>query len=600
MRSPWVVLQTDGARGLGLALAYALTAWLGLQLSYDHEAISLFWPPSGIAVGALLRWGWRYWPAIYLGALAINGVNNLASGAVLIAATNTLAPLMATFLLRRARIDPTFSHRRDVLHLLQIAPLTMTISATGGALAISLISTDGWATFVQHWLVWWLGDTVGVLLFTPLLLGFDGPALARLAWERWRELAALWTLALGTGLLVLLNPLIQGDHAVTLFLLLLPIQIWACLRFPLSIAMLLAAGLAGLAAQAALWRIGPFAVIGHRQGYELIWLFMTVMTIMALLITALQGERQAFERSLSAMLAQRTALLDTLGEGVLVVDREGRYLAHNRQFITLWRLPAELLESGDWAACGELIQRQVENPEHLQQLIGRESQASNSTFWDEIQLREGRLLEWRARPFEVAGAVAGTVISYRDVTERYQLEQALRTTNRRLVEALAEVERLADTDKLTGVWNRRRFDVRLHEEMERCQRYCQPLALVLLDIDHFKQVNDTYGHAIGDQALITVAQTIAGQLRASDTLARWGGEEFVVLTPLALSDALALAEKLRQLVAAQHIPPLTALSISLGVAESRRGESGEDLLRRADAALYRAKTAGRNRVMAAD
>ena len=73
MRSPWVVLQTDGVRGLGLALAYALTAWLGLQLSYDYDAISLFWPPSGIAVGALLRWGWRYWPAIYLGALPFSG-----------------------------------------------------------------------------------------------------------------------------------------------------------------------------------------------------------------------------------------------------------------------------------------------------------------------------------------------------------------------------------------------------------------------------------------------------------------------------------------------------------------------------------------------
>lgn len=153
-------------------------------------------------------------------------------------------------------------------------------------------------------------------------------------------------------------------------------------------------------------------------------------------------------------------------------------------------------------------------------------------------------------------------------------QQDLREANERLTRALAELECLADTDKLTGLWNRRKFDALLHSEVERCHRYHQPLALILFDLDHFKHINDNHGHIIGDRVLTSVAQTITRHLRASDTLARWGGEEFVILTPLRLNAAVALAEL-------------------------NMGENGEELLHRADAALYRAKATGRNRVAAA-
>ncbi len=164
------------------------------------------------------------------------------------------------------------------------------------------------------------------------------------------------------------------------------------------------------------------------------------------------------------------------------------------------------------------------------------------------------------------------------------------------------------TDPLTGVSNRRLFERRFGEETERCMRRREPLACLLADIDHFKSINDDFGHAVGDEALRRVANALAGELRATDVLARYGGEEFVILLPdTDPEQALAVAERLRARVAAIDFVPLEGrveLSISLGLACLNPAEpssgAGEDLLRRADAALYQAKAAGRNCVRSAD
>lgn len=159
-----------------------------------------------------------------------------------------------------------------------------------------------------------------------------------------------------------------------------------------------------------------------------------------------------------------------------------------------------------------------------------------------------------------------------------------------------ELARLSHTDVLTGVGNRRCFLERLAAEVTRARRHGGPLSVVLVDVDRFKQVNDTHGHGVGDAALAHVARSLVIGTRGSDLACRIGGDEFAVLAPeAALADAAALAERLRQAVG-ETPDGAPAVTVTLGVAELAPGDTPESLLARADAGLYRAKASGRNRV----
>ncbi|TXG00274.1 GGDEF domain-containing protein [Massilia arenae] len=160
---------------------------------------------------------------------------------------------------------------------------------------------------------------------------------------------------------------------------------------------------------------------------------------------------------------------------------------------------------------------------------------------------------------------------------------------------LARVTHLATTDALTEVANRRHGEHLLEQEIKRARRYRLPLALVSFDIDRFSQVNDSFGHPVGDIVLRTVANTARALLRASDVLVRSGGEEFLVIAPhTSAIDGLRMAEKLRAAIEQVEIPGCDHVTISLGVAQLGESESGDSLAVRANAALARAKRAGRN------
>ena len=160
----------------------------------------------------------------------------------------------------------------------------------------------------------------------------------------------------------------------------------------------------------------------------------------------------------------------------------------------------------------------------------------------------------------------------------------------------AQMHQMAHTDSLTGLVNRRAMGNRLEGELERAKRYDRPFALILGDIDHFKTVNDGHGHAVGDQVLREVAARLSAQLRTGDQIARWGGEEFLVLAPETdLNQAHALSQRLFDAIAASPVAGLE-ISLSIGVACYRRGDSIAVLLSRADEAMYRAKVAGRARI----
>jgi diguanylate cyclase (GGDEF)-like protein len=155
----------------------------------------------------------------------------------------------------------------------------------------------------------------------------------------------------------------------------------------------------------------------------------------------------------------------------------------------------------------------------------------------------------------------------------------------------------ATTDPLTGLHNRLKLGSTLSDEILRANRYQTPLSLVLFDIDHFKKINDTYGHPVGDQVLIQLARFVPNLIRSTDLLARWGGEEFLILAPGSDGPmAFQAAEKLRDAIGSSVFQQVRSVTCSFGVAQYAPGETAAELIARADAALYRAKTNGRNQV----
>lgn len=171
-------------------------------------------------------------------------------------------------------------------------------------------------------------------------------------------------------------------------------------------------------------------------------------------------------------------------------------------------------------------------------------------------------------------------------------------------EAMVSIRRLSQIDTLTGCFNRRFFNEQIGRELERAARYNRSLSVLFCDIDHFKQINDSYGHLVGDEVLKAVAGEFLADLRSSvDWVARYGGEEFVVVLPeCALEEACATAERLRRKIAETLVVPVPEqdlrVTASFGVAQYEFGRSAAQLLEAADQELYKAKAAGRNRVSA--
>lgn len=190
-----------------------------------------------------------------------------------------------------------------------------------------------------------------------------------------------------------------------------------------------------------------------------------------------------------------------------------------------------------------------------------------------------------------------TVIDLND--ELAEMHRESVRSNRALKQNEAKIRELMLTDPLTGLANRRRLSDRLEEEMLRFQRYGRPLCLVMADIDHFKRINDTYGHDVGDDVIRMIASSLQEGIRKIDLAARFGGEEFVVIMPDCVAgDAIKVAECVRSCVEATKVAPVEhVITASFGVAEFRGvGDSAQALFKRADQALYAAKEGGRNRV----
>jgi len=284
-----------------------------------------------------------------------------------------------------------------------------------------------------------------------------------------------------------------------------------------------------------------------------------------------------------------------------LVSTDGRLLEWNEGF-------RALLPEGSPALSGAPVSTAFIQPA-LGELLARASDHAEPVYEGLLTLgdRAGKTYTLRGRVVARPGGIS--MVAEHDVGELERLYQSSLTLTQELAEAQRELARayrrireVSLTDPLTGVGNRRRLDERLSAEIDRSGRHGDALSLVMCDLDHFKHINDTFGHDAGDRVLAAFAGLLRAQVRSSDLVARYGGEEFLMVLPqTAGASAERFAERMRGALERTADPGVPRrVTASFGVAQWRAGESGEESIRRADRALYRAKQEGRNRVATAD
>ncbi len=297
------------------------------------------------------------------------------------------------------------------------------------------------------------------------------------------------------------------------------------------------------------------------------------------------------------------ALLEASPDGILLLDLEGRVQFASRRVAAMLRLGAphrlvgrsvfDFILPKDRPAATDMI-RSVRSGEKRDLHEYRVQCCDGTVMWT----------EWNAELFSTPGRhELGVLVVIRDADRRKKSERALIAAKqnaeaelRRLQSTVSELQLAAWTDRLTGVGNRRQFELVAEMQITDARQYGEPVSLVLVDVDHFKRINDRHGHRTGDDVLVMIVKTMLEWMRSCDTLCRWGGEEFVVIAPGTTgAEAMHIAERLRMRVAENCISDAGHVTISAGVAELGPEEDREIWLSRADRALYAAKKSGRNR-----
>lgn len=296
--------------------------------------------------------------------------------------------------------------------------------------------------------------------------------------------------------------------------------------------------------------------------------------------------REQLDRDISL----QQATIESTTDGILVVDASGRWASFNRNFLDMWQIPAHIVRSRDDDAALEFVLDQLEEPGEFIAKVRELYDTPDAESFDELAFKDGRVFERYSQPQRIEGRSVGRVWSFRDVSETKRAGERL--------------QHLADHDPLTDLFNRRRFEEELEREVARSDRYETAAAVLLLDLDNFKGVNDTYGHMWGDEVLRATARLLRSRLRSTDVLARLGGDEFAVLLPE--SDrvrAVKLAEELLEVFREHTLDTdrgRVRMTTSIGVVALDSGGASSESLAAADDAMYRAKREGRDRLAVYD
>ncbi len=309
----------------------------------------------------------------------------------------------------------------------------------------------------------------------------------------------------------------------------------------------------------------------------------------ALVVMQDRSEAQRLDEEREGRLAELQATLESTADGLLVTDLNGRVRACNRRFAELWALPEDLLQERDDAAIDGWMRRSVGDADSYASRLRTLREAPLLAATDRLTLIGGQVMERVTRPLWRNGRPQGRVWCFRDLSERIAAQQRIETLER--------------GDALTGLPNRRRFTEEVATALQGLQglqalrRDARSFALLVIDLDRFRQVNDSLGHEIGDRVLQDCAQRIAACLREDDLLARVGGDQFALL--LAAADVPAAEATARRVLNAVAQPSTVdgaqfVLTCSIGIALApAHGRTPDDLMRHAEAAMRMVKLSGR-------
>lgn len=286
-----------------------------------------------------------------------------------------------------------------------------------------------------------------------------------------------------------------------------------------------------------------------------------------------------------------STILDSLDAAVYVADLETYELLFMNAYAR------ERIGEGRSGKCWQVLQCNQEGPCSFcnnAQLLDEQGEPVGVLVWEFQNTRNGHWYQCRDLAVRLSNGRMVRVEVATDITERVEMERALK-------DAVTRAERLACTDDLTGLNNRRAFFTHAEQALKQARRYRTPTALVMFDIDHFKQINDTYGHAAGDEALRALAANISNEVREADVLARLGGEEFAILMPKTTRlEARIMAERLQKTINATeilHEGQCVQLTASFGLMACEDNSKTLDLmLSQADHAMYASKRNGRNTI----
>ncbi len=573
-----------------VAVAYFAVAKLGLSFAQGHDIVSAVWPPSGLALAAAVVFGGRVWPAIFVAAVCSNATGgSTVPAAAGIATGNALAALAAQALLARAGFQPALRRVRDVAALAVLgAGLSTAVNATIGTATLLAAGVAHWHGVWAFWRVWWLGDLTGVLLVAPpLLLVLTGSwrvqrsgALGR---ARVAEASAL-AAALVAAMLVVLHA------GVTLAFPIFPLIVLAAMRFRQAGAVLAALTVSAIAVAYTANGAGPFT--GGPEDIDLLdaQVFVGLAALAGLLVAAMRSEWERAEDALERLEASERALaeaqrLTRLGSWEWDVP-EGR-VTWSEELYRVFGVERATLDAP---------------PEGYLALVHPDDRAALRRALDEA-LRD-------AAPFQCEHRVARPDGELRTIDARGRAQVGehgrvvrLHGTAQDVTEQRLAEQRLAHQalhDPLTDLPNRALFLDRLEHALARSRRSGASVAVCFCDVDDFKDVNDSLGHERGDELLVALAPRLRTALRAADTIARFGGDEFVVLCEDLTSEGQAtrIAERIVEAVR----PPFEIdgrphhLSVSVGlVFAGGETASATEILRDADAAMYRAKGGGKGR-----
>jgi diguanylate cyclase (GGDEF)-like protein/PAS domain S-box-containing protein len=585
---------------LVVAVVYAATGAAALELTRWSTGLAVLWPANAILLFHLLRSRPADWAPATLLVLFASAVANISGGttpaiASVFAVANIVECLTAAGLFR------LFMHKRIDLdypaHLWTFVVACVVGTVLSSSISAVTLSVSTGAPFLAGLRTWFMSDLLGLLIITPMLLvGAQtmrrGRAAGRLRWPRTSMILIL-------GLVAGTSTLVFAQQTYPLLTLIFPTVLLATFRFRGIGATLAIMIVAVIGSWATISGSGPISLIDGSTAERLsfLQLFLAVTFLCTLPVAAVLAERDRFAHKVSESEARFRTLVDVVGEVIFRTDPAGHWTFLNPAWETMtgYDIDDSLGRSFLHHVLAEDRGRLLENLAPL--YAGKvDSVRQKARFCREDG--EVRWVEVLSHAlYDPDGAVTGTAGTILDITDRILLETYADEARVRAEQDAIEANRLAATDELTGLWSRRAFMSRLNDAIRDCGSSGTPLSVAIYDVDHFKRVNDTLGHAAGDAVLRRLASISGRCVREGDTIGRLGGEEFAIIMPGAgLDQAIRIGERLRK-TCSSHVrasddgDPVT---ISIGVAMSTGGLDADALLHRADEALYRAKADGRN------